>query len=148
MNNFALGRGRASRRRGILFIEQAWNLLKENGTIAIIIDQGVLNSGSNLDVRQFILSHFKILAVIDLPDTAFMPYANVSSSILILQKVTGIVEQPLTFFAKSQNIGRKSNGDDDLIYLDTGSSHLNSDLPEILEQWKKYRMYRWHRSKP
>lgn len=140
LNNFALGRGRASRRRGILFIEQAWNLLKENGTIAIIIDQGVLNSGSNLDVRQFILSHFKVLAVIDLPDTAFMPYANVSSSILVLQKVTGIVEQPLTFFAKSQNIGRKSNGDDDLIYLDSGSSHLNSDLPEILEQWKKHRM--------
>ena len=140
LNNFALGKGRASRRRGILFIEQAWNLLKENGTIAIILDQGVLNSGSNLDVRQFILSHFKVLAVIDLPDTAFMPYANVSSSILILQKVVGLVEQPMTFFAKSQNIGRKSNGDDDIIYLDTGTSRLNSDLPEILEQWKNHRM--------
>lgn len=140
LNNFVLGQGRTSRRRGVLFIEQAWNLLKENGTIAIIIDQGVLNSGSNLDVRQFILSHFKVLAVIDLPDTAFMPYANVSSSILILQKVSGIGEQPLTFFAKSQNIGRKSNGDDDIIYLDTGTSHLNSDLPEILEQWKNHRM--------
>lgn len=139
LNDFVLGQGRTSRRRSVLFIEQAWNLLKENGTVAIIIDQGVLNARSNLDVRQFILSHFKVLAVVDLPDTAFMPYANVSSSILILQKVTGTVEQPLTFFAKSQNIGRKSNGDDDVFYSDTGASRLNSDLPEILEQWKNYR---------
>lgn len=138
LNKFSLGSGKTSRRRGILFIEQAWRLLRENGTVAIIIDQGVLNAGSNLDVRQFILKHFKILAVIDLPDTAFMPYANVSSSILIMQKAAGKVEQPLTFFAKSQSVGRKSNGDDDIVYSNTGSPSLNSDLPDILTQWKKH----------
>lgn len=138
LNKFSLGIGKASRRRGILFIEQAWRLLKKNGTVAIIVDQSVLNAGSNLDVRHFIINHFKILAVIDLPDTAFMPYANVGSSILIMQKGTGKVEQQLTFFAKSQNVGRKSNGDDDIVYSNTGDASLNSDLPDILVQWKKH----------
>ena len=135
---FQLGQNRTSRRRGILFIEQTWNLLKENGFVAIIIDQGVLNAGSNIDVRQFILSHFKILAIVDLPDSTFMPYANVSSSILFMKKVKNATEQADVFFARSNFVGRKANGDDDLIYGDDGSARLNSDLPSILSQWHKH----------
>lgn len=139
LNRFELGRDRSSRRRGILFIEQSWNLLTEGGVVAIIIDQGVLNAGSNYDVRKYILDHFKILAIIDLPEMAFMPYASVSSSILILQKVLAPVKQNGVFFAKSLNVGRKSNGDDDYIYSSSGEAHLNSDLPLIIENWRKYK---------
>jgi len=138
LSNFMLGQKHTSRRRGILFIEQAWNLLKEDGIVAIIIDQGVLNSGSSVDVREYILTHFEILAVVDLPETAFMPYASVSSSILVMKKVSIPVVQKSTFYAKSDCIGRKSNGDDDVIFLVNGSSRLNSDLPEILNQWRRY----------
>ena len=139
LNRFNLGVNRTSRRRGILFIEQSWNLLVVGGVVAIIIDQGVLNAGSNSDVRKFILDHFRILAVIDLPETAFMPYANVSSSILILQKVLSPVEQKGVFYAKSSKVGRKSNGDDDYIYESSGKASLNSDLHIIVENWIKYR---------
>lgn len=138
LNQFVLGRNKSSRRRGILFIEQAWNLLKDDGFVAIIIDQGVLNSSTNTDVREFIISHFTIKGIIDLPESAFLPYANVSSSILILQKKVMNFHQGKTFFAKSLNIGRKSNGDDDIIYSSNGDTRLNSDLSEILEDWYRY----------
>lgn len=138
LNNFDLGRNRSSRRRGILFIEQAWNLLKEGGYVAIIIDQGVLNAATNSDVREFILSHFLVKGIIDLPESAFLPYANVSASILILEKQTVKVRQEKTFFAKSDNIGRKTNGDDDIVYSSIGKPKLNSDLPHILECWNCY----------
>ena len=136
---FKLGSGHPSRRRGILFIEQSWNLLKENGVLAIVIDNGVLNSTSTVDVRRFILDHFQIRAIIDMPETAFLPYANVSTSILVLKKVTSPVEQTSVFYAKSNRIGRKPNGDDDIIYSENGEPSLNSDLPSILEQWRRYR---------
>jgi type I restriction enzyme M protein len=139
LKNYHLGAGRTARRRGILFIEQAWNLLVENGVVAIIIDQGVLNAGTTIDVRQYILEHFRLLAVIDLPDSAFMPYANVSASILVMQKVLHPVRQNSVFFAKSQNVGRKANGDDDIFYSTDGEEQLNSDLPDILEEWKRHR---------
>lgn len=139
LSSFSLGKKHTSRRRGILFIEQAWNFLKEEGIVAIIIDQGVLNSGSSWDVREYILSHFEILAVVDLPETAFLPYANVSSSILFMRKVLVPTLQNSTFYAKSHYIGRKSNGDDDFVYSEDGTSHLNSDLSEILTQWNRYR---------
>ena len=139
LNRFDLGRNKTSRRRGILFIEQSWNFLVEGGVVAIIIDQGVLNARSNCDVRQYILDHFRILAIIDLPETAFMPYASVSSSILILQKVCAPVKQCNVFFAKSSNVGRKLNGDDDYVYSASGVASLNSDLNLIVENWYKFR---------
>ncbi len=136
---FELGVGHSSRRRGILFIEQSWNLLKENGILAIVIDNGVLNSGSTVDVRRFILDRFKICAIIDMPETAFLPYASVSTSILVLKKVAKPIKQTSVFYAKSNRIGRKPNGDDDIVYSEDGEQRLNSDLPDILEQWKRYK---------
>lgn len=138
LDKYTLGKGKNSRRRGILFIEQAWNFLKEDGMLAIIIDQGVLNSKTNVDVREYIFSHFEIKGVIDLPESAFLPYANVSSSILILRKKKGELKQGQTFFAKSEKIGRKSNGDDDIIYYPNGDFELDSDLDNILSAWEKF----------
>lgn len=139
LEQFELGSGRQSRRRGILFIEQAWNLLKDNGTLAIVIDNGVLNSGNAIDVRRFILDHFQIRAIIDMPESAFLPYANVSTSIMLLKKATRPVNQDSVFYAKSNRIGRKPNGDDDITYFEDAEPRLNSDLPEILEQWARYK---------
>lgn len=135
---YELGKGRSSRRRGILFIERAWELLKPNGVVSIIVDQGVLNSQTTSDVRKYILSHFEVLAVVDLPETAFLPYANVSSSILFLKKVTSPVQSNHVFFAKSENVGRKSNGDDDIIYTQQGIPTLNSDLDTICALWEQF----------
>ncbi|MDE7312379.1 MAG: N-6 DNA methylase [Eubacterium sp.] len=135
LDKYVLGKGKSSRRRGILFIEQAWNLLKEDGILAIIIDQGVLNSKTNVDVREYIFSHFIIKGIIDLPESAFLPYANVSSSIMILQKKSGKIKQGQTFFAKAEKVGRKSNGDDDIIYYPNGDFELDSDLDSILSSW-------------
>lgn len=138
LGKYVLGKDKNSRRRGILFIEQAWNLLKEDGILAIIIDQGVLNSKTNIDVREYIFSHFEIMGIIDLPESAFLPYANVSSSVMILQKKRNNVKQGQTFFAKSEKIGRKSNGDDDIIYYPNGNFELDSDLNNILFAWEMF----------
>lgn len=138
LDKYVLGKGKSSRRRGILFIEQAWNLLKEDGILAIIIDQGVLNSKTNVDVREYIFSHFIIKGIVDLPESAFLPYANVSASIMILQKKSSKIKQGQTFFAKAEKIGRKSNGDDDIIYYPNGNFELDSDLDSILSSWHMF----------
>jgi type I restriction enzyme M protein len=130
---FDLGKGKTARRRGILFIEQCYNLLKVGGVLAVIIDEGVLNLSSATDVRKYILSHFEILGIVGLPETAFMPYATVNASILILRKGN---KGRNVFFGFAENIGRKPNGDDDVIYTESGQAKPNSDLPKILEGWE------------
>lgn len=135
LQTFELGKGRSSRRRGILFIERCWSLLKDGGVLGIVIDEGVLNLPTATDVRSFILDHFDILAIISLPESAFMPYATVNSSVLFLRKSSRRCSQRV-FFGKAENIGRKPNGDDDVIYDDMGNASLKSDLPQIIQHWE------------
>lgn len=138
--DFRLGKDKASRRRGVLFIERCLELLKPGGVVAVIIDDSVLNGPSNVDTRRLILEQSHPLAIISLPDTAFMPYASVKSSILFLQKRQGNwtaeAENGLTFFAHAEVVGRKPNGDPLLKHeTRSGKMELDSDLPEILRAW-------------
>lgn len=141
LETFKLGKGRASRRRGILFIERCHALLRDRGTLAIIIDEGVLNLSHATDVRQFIIKNFDLKAVISLPETAFMPYATVNASILIMSKKTSDCSNCSVFFAKADKVGRKPSGDEDIGYTSEGRNYLNSDLPSILKAWQIYLKY-------
>ncbi|MDZ8184231.1 MAG: N-6 DNA methylase [Nostoc sp. ChiSLP02] len=138
LKTFELGSGKLSRRRGILFIERCHALLREKGTLAIILDEGVLNLSHATDVRQFIIKNFDIKAVISLPETAFMPYATVNASILIMSKKISNDRNYSVFFAKADKVGRKTSGDEDIRYEVDGKSYLNSDLPSILNAWHQY----------
>lgn len=134
LKKYALGQGKSSRRRGILFIERCAQLLRPDGRMAIIIDEGVLNLPHAEDVRNYLLQHFSIDAIVSLSETAFMPYANVNASILFLHKKKSRANR-FVFFAHAEKVGRKMNGDDDLIFQTDGNTKLRSDLPAILNAW-------------
>lgn len=136
---YRLAGERTSRRRGILFLERCHQLLKNGGMLAFIIDEGVLNLPSAEDVRHFITDHFRVHAIVSLPESAFMPYAMVNASILFLQKqARNNAKGYQTFFAKAEKVGRKGNGDDDFVYDDAGGGRMNSDLPAISELFHSF----------
>lgn len=141
LDDFQLGRGRTSRRRGVLFIERCLALLRPGGQLAIIIDDGVLNGPSNEDTRRVILEHARPFAIVSLPDTAFMPYASVKASILFLEKKgrRPTVVNPLgTFFGSAEVVGRRPNGEP-LVRMNKsiGRMEPDSDLPEIVQDWRR-----------
>jgi type I restriction enzyme M protein len=138
LRKFKLGAGKSSRRRGVLFIERCLEFLKGNGYLAIIIDDGVLNHPSNQDVRELIIGSSELIAVISLPITAFMPYASVEASILILKKAKRPNRKIKTFFAIAENVGKKNNGNEDYTYESNGVERLNNDLVTIQEKWKRH----------
>lgn len=138
LETMTLGGGRPSRRRGILFLERCHSLLRENGTLAIILDEGVLNLSHAVDVRLYLTTHFDLKAVVSLPETAFMPYANVNASILVLRKRASTDNNTSVFFAKADNVGRKPNGDEDIRYERDGRSYIHSDFPAILGAWQAH----------
>lgn len=138
LNKYVLGRDKSSRRRGVLFVEKCCELLKNDGYLGIVIDEGVLNASSNSDVRELIIRKFDILAVISLPESAFQPYASVNTSILLLKKKGENSCSQKTFFAKADKIGRKSNGDEDYIYDTEGHKLINSDLLDITDKWYRF----------
>lgn len=71
----------------VLFIEQDYKFLKEGGYLAIVLPDGVLTNSSMQYVRTQIEDWFRIVAVVSMPQTAFMANgAGVKSSVLFLKK--------------------------------------------------------------
>lgn len=73
----------------VLFIEQDYKFLKDGGFLAIVLPDGILTNSSMQYVRAQIEDWFRIVAVISVPQTAFMANgAGVKSSVLFLKKWT------------------------------------------------------------
>ena len=71
----------------VLFIEQDYKFLKEGGYLAIVLPDGILTNSSMQYVRTQIEDWFRIVAVVSMPQTAFMANgAGVKSSVLFLKK--------------------------------------------------------------
>ena len=88
LDDYELGKGNTSQKTEILFLERCFDFLKpETGQLAIILPDGILTNSSLQYVRDYIESHFQLLAVVSLPQTAFSHYgAGVKASILFLRK--------------------------------------------------------------
>lgn len=101
----------------VLFIEACYNFLKPGGKAAIVVPDGILGNPNMVSVRTWILSHFKLLASIDLPVETFKPQVGVQSSLLFLQKKTD--DEQLTqledesydiFMAIAESVGKDLRG--------------------------------------
>lgn len=103
LNNLAFDASRDSQKSEILFLEQCYKFLKPNGFLAVVLPDGILTNSSLQYVRDWIEEHFRIVAVVSLPQTAFASRgAGVKSSVLFARKY----EERETFAIRSlkQNI--------------------------------------------
>ena len=86
----------------VLFIEQDYKFLKEGGFLAIVLPDGILTNSSMQYVRTQIEDWFRIVAVVSMPQTAFMANgAGVKSSVLFLKKWTRKESEQLVNTKKS-----------------------------------------------
>lgn len=141
LEQFELGHGKKSRRRGILFLEKCLRLLKPGGRLAIVLEESILNNGSGEDVRRLLLRQGVVENIISLPDTTFMPYATVKTSVLIVRKKRSADEtQPGILMCNIEQVGFGPNGDP--LYSNErdakGKLMLLSDLPEAFTVWKEF----------
>lgn len=140
---------------GILFIELCVKLCKENGRMAIILPNGYLGNRSikYKTVRDWILRHTRIAAIISLPRFVFKSSgADVSASVLYLEKrahpLTNISEDDEYKFAveliekvgwdagnkKAAPIYKRAQEDGSLIINDDGSPVLDCDFEEAIQR--------------
>ena len=86
----------------VLFIEQDYKFLKEGGFLAIVLPDGILTNSSMKYVRTQIEDWFRIVAVVSMPQTAFMANgAGVKSSVLFLKRWTRKESEQLVNTKKS-----------------------------------------------
>lgn len=120
---------RTSVKTEILFCERVWQFLQPGaGRAAIVLPDGILTNSSLQPVRDWIIQHFQIFAVVSLPEEAFSHFGTgVKASLLFLRK-RALDESPsaseIIFMAAPTMVGYDSTG-----------RKCENQLPQIAEQF-------------
>lgn len=127
---FTLGRNASgeptSVTREVLFIEKIVSLLRAGGKAAIVIPQGIFTNRSLRRVRDFIRAHSRILAVIELPDWAFIPSGtSVRGSLLFLERSPSPPHSYRLFMKRVEHVG----------YTSTGRVDPTNELETVLDEY-------------
>ena len=99
----------------ILFLERVHSFLKPGtGRAAVVLPDGILTNSSLQGIRQWLLDHFQLLAVVSLPQFAFSHYdAGVKASIVFLRRLADgeiVSGDEAIFMALADNIGYDATG--------------------------------------
>lgn len=99
--------------QGVLMLERSYQFLTDGGLIGIILPDGILSNIDDDYIRKWIATHFKILAIISLPEETFRVETigvSVKTSVLIARKQAGMTEHDI-FFAFPKTIGYNFQGE-------------------------------------
>jgi len=125
------GRGNASSvTREVLFIERIIQVLREGGVAGIVIPQGIYTNRNLAHVRDYIKRHTQILAVIELPDWAFIPSGtSVRGSLLFIRKLARASDHFMynVFMKRVENIG----------FTSTGRPTDKNDFPQTIMEFQQ-----------
>jgi type I restriction enzyme M protein len=144
------GKVSSSISRDTLFIERAFNFVKDRGRIAIVLPQGKFNNTNEEFIRNFIMRQGRILAVVSLDDNTFKPHTGTKTSIVFVQKWDNKLcpkkEDYPIFFAVSQRTGKDNSGEyvfikdknDEVVLDEHGHPKIDHDLDEIALSFVKF----------
>ena len=135
---------------GILFIERCWKMLRPGGRIALILPEGYLSTAQHGYVRQWIVNHFLLQSLVELPRRIFVKSdVDLRSNILVGTK---IIDAKLTIdypihASMVRNVGYKLGGNFAPIPLRDHASGipirdeaneiiLDSDFRRVLDEYR------------
>lgn len=116
--------------REVLFIERIIRVLRDGGIAGIVLPQGIFTNRKLARVRNYIKRHAQILAVIELPDWAFIPSGtSVRGSLLFIRKrkLAQVPTRYKVFMKRVENIG----------FTSTGRPTVENDFPETIEEFRE-----------
>jgi len=83
-----------------LFIEQNVRLLKPGeGRLAIVVPYQILSGPQTIYIREWLIRHTEIIAVIDLPADTFQPHTGTKASLLVVRRR----EKPISDLSQAQD---------------------------------------------
>lgn len=130
----------------ILFIERCVRFLKPGtGRVAMVLPDGILGSPGLGYVREWILTHTRVLASIDLHPDTFQPSVSVQTSILVLERKTDeeiALEQAAgkkndynVFMAVANHIGHDKRGTK-LYVRDKQGNEIVEEAEETVKEYE------------
>ena len=112
----------------ILFIERCLQLLKDSGTLAIVLPETDLHAPSREYLREWLSTHCRVIAVVDLPHNTFRPYCNAKTCVLVVRKGEQASGTDQVILAEAIQMGHDHNGKP---MVRPGTTEVWNDLPKI-----------------
>ncbi len=116
----------------IVALERCLQLLKPGGRMAIVIPDGVLSNKSTQYVRNWLVEHAAIRAIVSLPAETFSPFgANIKTSVLVLRKLRpseDVSKYRSVFLGEISNVG----------YDASGRPSASTDSDELLSEFRDF----------
>jgi len=142
--------------RDVLFIERCLRFLRPSGRMAIVLPQGIFNNTTEQYIREYVMQHARLLAVVGLQGNMFKPFTGTKTSVMFLQKWESDEQRIDTgdyriFFATNQRPGKDNSGG--YIWLDKQTRQrvrdtmgkkvgeeieLDHDLKDITEAFRAF----------
>lgn len=126
----------------LLFLERCLQLLKPGGRLGIVLPESVLGNPSYEHVVRFLLGHFRIIAIVTMPESLFKTsgkggtHAKVCT--LVLEKSRS--GKPYSIFmGEAKWCGHDSRGNPTLRKTESGEFVLLDDVPRVLEKFQGFR---------
>jgi len=134
LKKFELGNGKKKQEIGILFIELAIKLLKNDGIMFVILPTGYIGNINKafVELRNYILK-YKVLAVLELPKNTFKRSGTgVNTALLIIQKTTQINPYKIFIYGIKNigyNLNKKETPKKYKVIEETGEFVVENDKP-------------------
>ena len=145
---------RASIKTEILFLERVHSFLKPGtGRVAIVLPDGILTNSSLQGVRDWLLAHFQLLAVVSLPQFAFAHYdAGVKASIVFMRRLAEgeiVHDDAPIFMALAENIGYDAAGRNTFVVTPVSETPEKEKIEILRSDLFDYRVtYEWSTTNP
>lgn len=142
LNSYDTSRGKNRIERDTLFLERCVNLLKPKGRMAIVLPNNKFGGKEFAGLRRWLLQRVRIVGVIGLPNSTFMPHTSVKTSIMFVEKRKSVLKtlpSENIFFGISEKSGKDSKGSLEFLSNDNPSwENLDHDLYEVEQQFKEF----------
>ena len=125
----------------LLFLSVMMQALAPGGRCAVVVPEGLLfgSSRAHLDLRRSLVEQFCVRAVVSLPAGVFRPYAGVKTAVLVFErprKESDAIATDHVWFYEVLNDGFDPDKISGGVRPETPEQN---QLPDLMEQWRKYR---------
>ena len=129
INTWSMGPGVTERDPYVLFIERCLGMLREGGTLGMVLPESVFHAPTLGYIRQYMLTGNNLIAIIDLPHNTFRPHCNAKTCLVILKK--GEQQQDNVLMATPKEMGHDLGGRP--LYR-PGTREIWDDLRVVLDE--------------
>jgi type I restriction enzyme M protein len=117
--------------------------LAPGGHCAVVVPEGLLfgSTAAHTDLRKKLVEDFHLLAIVSLPAGVFKPYAGVKTGVLVFRRPEAVPHKKGPHSRKVWFYEVRADGFDPDRIVEGGRPETpdRNDIPDLLENWAKYR---------